>query len=137
MHYRNTGSGPVTPNPFIERTRPPACFACLRSTHLGHGSRRGSQAPTDTDDLQLTEELLLDNSESATTIDGVTIARPTTRDHQLVRRQVGLLLEACRARDLGGFIAACRQLVPEWQPSREFAAFIEGTTDQIPIISEH
>jgi O-antigen biosynthesis protein WbqV len=83
---------------------------------------------------KLTEELLLGDSEASTTIDGITIATPTRRDQREVSDLVTQLLSACQQRDLDGFIRLTRQLVPEWQPSREFSAIMDGSTDQFPII---
>ena len=85
---------------------------------------------------KLTEELLLDESEASTTVDGITIATAIHRDDGEITSLVDQLLIACQRRDLDGFIRLTRQLVPEWQPSREFSAFIDGHTDQFPVISE-
>ncbi len=83
---------------------------------------------------KMTEELLLDDSEAATTVDGITIATATRRERSEVSGLVDQLLIASQRRDLGGFIHLTRHLVPEWQPSQEFASFIDGRTDQFPII---
>jgi len=83
---------------------------------------------------KLTEELLLSDSEASTTIDGITVATPTRRDQREISDLVEQLLVACQNRYLDGFIRLTRQLVPEWQPSREFVALIDGSTDQFPII---
>ena len=85
---------------------------------------------------KLTEELLLGDSEASTTVDGITIATATRRDWHEVSDLVDRLLSACQRRDLDGFIRLTRQLVPEWQPSREFAAIVDGTTDQFPILPD-
>lgn len=83
---------------------------------------------------KLTEELLLGDSEASTTIDGVTIATPTRREQHEVADLVDRLLHACQKRDLDGFISLTQRLVPEWKPSREFAAIIESRTDQFPVL---
>jgi FlaA1/EpsC-like NDP-sugar epimerase len=85
---------------------------------------------------KLTEELLLGDSEASTVVDGITIATATRRDRREVSELVDRLLSACLRRDLDGFFRLVRQLVPEWQPSREFAAIVEGTTDQFPTIGQ-
>jgi FlaA1/EpsC-like NDP-sugar epimerase len=85
---------------------------------------------------KLTEELLLGDSEASTTVDGITIATPTRRDLTEVTRLVDNLLSACQRRDLGSFIHNTRLLVPEWIPSAEFSAFIDGRTDQMPALRE-
>ena len=85
---------------------------------------------------KLTEELLLDEAESATTIDGITVARPTHRDRAEVRQLVESLLDCCRRRDLDGFITFTKSLVPEWRPSAEFSAIMDGRTDAFPVIAE-
>jgi FlaA1/EpsC-like NDP-sugar epimerase len=84
---------------------------------------------------KLTEELLLDGSENATVVDGITVARSTRRDHQEVGELVAKLLTACQERDLAAFIHLTLKLVPEWQPSREFSALMEGRTDSFPALS--
>lgn len=83
---------------------------------------------------KLTEELLLGDSEASTTVDGITIATPTRRDQREISDLVEQLLTACQRRNLDGFIRLTHLLVPEWQPSREFATIMEGTTDQFPIL---
>lgn len=85
---------------------------------------------------KLTEELLLGDSEASTTVDGITIATPTRRDRSEISTLVERLLAACQKRDLDGFIRLTRQLVPEWVPSREFTAIVDGTTDQFPILGD-
>lgn len=83
---------------------------------------------------KLTEELLLGDSEATTTVDGITIATPTRRDQREISDLVEQLLAACQRRNLDGFIRLTHLLVPEWQPSREFAAIMDGSTDQFPIL---
>lgn len=84
---------------------------------------------------KLTEELLLGDSEASTTIEGITIATPTRRDHTRIKHDIDHLLQACRERDLTTFIDITRKLVPEWTPSLEFAAIIDGNTDQFPVLT--
>jgi FlaA1/EpsC-like NDP-sugar epimerase len=78
---------------------------------------------------KLTEELLIDEAEQATTVDGITIARATRREQAEVRAAVEGLLEACRSRDLQRFIDITCRLVPEWRPSAEFNNVANGQTD--------
>ena len=78
---------------------------------------------------KLTEELLIDEAEQATTVDGITIARATRREQAEVRAAVEGLLEACRCRDLQRFIDITGKLVPEWRPSAEFNRVADGQTD--------
>ncbi len=78
---------------------------------------------------KLTEELLLNEAEQATTVDGITIARATRREHAEVRAAVEELLEACRGRNLQRFIDITSRLVPEWIPSTEFNDVANGQTD--------
>jgi len=84
---------------------------------------------------KLTEELLLDGSEHVTVVDGITVARSTRREHQEVEDLVTKLLIACQERDLATFIHLTLKLVPEWQPSREFSALMEGRTDAFHVLS--
>ncbi len=78
---------------------------------------------------KLTEELLIDEAEQATTVDGITIARATRREQAEVREAVEGLLAACRSRDLQRFIDITCRLVPEWRPSAEFNNVANGQTD--------
>jgi UDP-N-acetylglucosamine 4,6-dehydratase len=84
---------------------------------------------------KLTEELLLDGSEHATVVDGITVARSSRREHHEVEDLVAKLLAACQERDLATFIHLTLKLVPEWQPSREFSALMEGRTDTFHALS--
>jgi FlaA1/EpsC-like NDP-sugar epimerase len=78
---------------------------------------------------KLYEELLLKDSEAATMVDGITVATPSRRDHGEVATLVADLLAACQRRDLDRFIHITKLLVPEWEPSKEFKAIVDGRTD--------
>jgi FlaA1/EpsC-like NDP-sugar epimerase len=78
---------------------------------------------------KLTEELLLDESESGTTVDGITIARSTRRNEKEIHALVEKLLAACGTRDLQKFIQITSHLVPEWKPSSDFNNLADGQTD--------
>jgi FlaA1/EpsC-like NDP-sugar epimerase len=83
---------------------------------------------------KLYEELLLQDSEAATVVDGITVASPTKRDHREVATLVNDLLSACHSRDLARFLHVTGLLVPEWEPSQEFKAIIDGRTDSFPVL---
>jgi FlaA1/EpsC-like NDP-sugar epimerase len=78
---------------------------------------------------KLTEELLLDEAEKGTTVDGITIARPTRRNEDELHHLVEDLLESCRTRSLEKFIHITKRLVPEWVPSPDFNSIADGKTD--------
>ncbi|MBA2481672.1 MAG: polysaccharide biosynthesis protein [Planctomycetes bacterium] len=79
---------------------------------------------------KLYEELLLEGSERGTTVNGLTVARSVQRDHLEVSVLVQELLQACRSRDIAGFIDATQKLVPDWTPSDLFLDFIDGPTER-------
>lgn len=78
---------------------------------------------------KLIEELLLDESEQGTTIDGITIARSTQRNESEIHSLIEELLQACHGRDLERFIDITTRLVPEWVPSVDFRNLANGKTD--------
>jgi FlaA1/EpsC-like NDP-sugar epimerase len=78
---------------------------------------------------KLIEELLLDEAEKGTTVDGITIARSTRRNEEELHAQVEELLESCRTRSLEKFIHITKRLVPEWIPSDDFNQLANGKTD--------
>ncbi|MBA3707468.1 MAG: polysaccharide biosynthesis protein, partial [Planctomycetes bacterium] len=79
---------------------------------------------------KLYEELLLEGSERATTVGGITVARATQRDRSEVAALVSSLLQACHDRDLASFIEHTQKLVPDWTPSEVFLDFIDGPTER-------
>lgn len=66
---------------------------------------------------KLFEELLIDESERSSAIEGITIGKSVGRPWMEVGPLVKDLLESCRRADLPAFAAILQRLVPEWTPS--------------------
>jgi len=71
---------------------------------------------------KLFEELLTDDAEAQTAIDGVVRARTAAPDADRIAPAVDRLLTACRDGDRPALREALLELVPEWQPSELFSA---------------
>lgn len=65
---------------------------------------------------KLFEELLVDDAERQSAVDGITIARSAERSWDDVGTLVDDLLAACRSQDLPSLALALQKLVPEWTP---------------------
>ncbi len=67
---------------------------------------------------KLYEELLLDDKEKGTAIEGILVAKPTGKNQAEVDRDVDDLIAACDAGDLHRLAQAMQRLVPEWVPDQ-------------------
>jgi len=69
---------------------------------------------------KLYEELLIDQSEQRTAVDGITVAHGCASTWTSVHASVTELLMACESGDLPGLVQTVKELVPEWEPSLDF-----------------
>ncbi len=83
------------------------------------------------------EELLLDESEQRTQVDGITVARPTNVPWDWLDHRVEALLKACTRQDLEGLARNLRSLVHEWTPSERYRIALQdsevGVTVAAPV----
>lgn len=75
---------------------------------------------------KLYEELLLGESERATAVPGITIARATAVPWPQLQHLSEQLLAACREGDTRAFARSLKGIVPEWTPSDAFAGAFGG-----------
>ena len=73
---------------------------------------------------KLYEELLIDESERRTAIDGITVAKGAGAQWPLVKTLVQDLLLACEAHDVRRLVQAIQDLVPEWEPSEAYREMV-------------
>jgi FlaA1/EpsC-like NDP-sugar epimerase len=71
---------------------------------------------------KLFEELLIDDAEAETAIEGVVRAPASPRDAGEIAELVDRLLETCHRGDRDALRDALLALVPEWRPSELFEA---------------
>jgi len=76
---------------------------------------------------KLYEELLINDAERKTCVEGITVGRPTPRDYSEIKALVTDLMLACESQNPGGLIRALKALVPEWQPSEAFRTYLDGS----------
>ena len=65
---------------------------------------------------KLYEELIIDDKEGGTNVDGILIAKPTAISWPTLASGVDALVAACRANDRRALVTTLRTLVPEWVP---------------------
>ena len=118
---------------FVDDENLAAAESAKRANKAGGKVQLKNEPAADDKDFE-EKELARLFKEAATVVDGITVASPTKRDHQEVAGLVRDLLKACHSRDLASFIHVTRLLVPEWEPSQEFKAIIDGRTDTFPIL---
>jgi len=75
---------------------------------------------------KLYEELLMNEAEHKTCVEGITVGRPTQRDYTEIKALVTDLMLACESQNPGGLIKALKALVPEWQPSEAYRKYLDG-----------
>ena len=75
---------------------------------------------------KLYEELLLGESERATAVSGITVARPTSVPWPHLQHLTEQLLAACSEGEMHAFAKALLLIVPEWVPSGQFARMFSG-----------
>jgi len=66
---------------------------------------------------KLYEELLMNDAERKTCVEGITVGRPTARDHGEIMSLVTDLMLACESQNPAGLVRSLKALVPEWVPS--------------------
>ena len=69
---------------------------------------------------KLYEELIIDDKEGGTNVDGILIAKPTPIAWDQLKARVDLLLVACHDGDRHQVALALKTLVPEWTPGERF-----------------
>jgi FlaA1/EpsC-like NDP-sugar epimerase len=79
---------------------------------------------------KLFEELLIDESERRTAIDGITVGRPSHVTWDWLEHRIQALLSACARQDLEGMARNLRSLVTEWKPSERYRLAL-GDSDVI------
>jgi FlaA1/EpsC-like NDP-sugar epimerase len=70
---------------------------------------------------KLYEELIIDDREGGTNVDGILIAKPTQVSWDDLSQRIDRLVTACRANERRELVMALQALVPEWVPSERFA----------------
>lgn len=73
---------------------------------------------------KLYEELLIDESERRTAVDGITVAKGAGAQWPLVKTLVQDMLLACEAHDVRRLVQAIQNLVPEWEPSEAYREMV-------------
>jgi FlaA1/EpsC-like NDP-sugar epimerase len=73
---------------------------------------------------KLYEELLLEDRESSTIVQGILKAKATKRPWEEIQVALHVLFAACGDRDQVSFVRALKQLVPEWVPSAAYSEFV-------------
>ncbi len=68
---------------------------------------------------KLYEELLMDDCEHKTSVEGITVAHAASYSYPALAGGVSRLLQAAEARDIGKMSAELKVLVPEWTASVE------------------
>ena len=74
---------------------------------------------------KLYEELLIDDSERKTAVDGITVAKAGPAHWPQVKGSVQDLLLACESHDVRRLVLAIKDMVPEWEPSTAFRTMLE------------
>ena len=75
---------------------------------------------------KLYEELLINDAECKTRVEGITIAHPTLVSFESLRSRVEDLMLACETQSLAGMVRALKALVPEWTASIGLAKHLEA-----------
>ncbi len=70
---------------------------------------------------KLYEELIIDDKEGGTNVDGILIAKPSPIPWPQLNARIDLLLQACHAGDRHQLATVLKTLVPEWTPGERFA----------------
>jgi len=83
---------------------------------------------------KLYEELLINDAEQGTAIDGITIAKPAIRPYERLQHRVESMLQACQAGDMDDVLVNLKALVPEWAVSKQTEAMLKVTPT---VIREH
>ena len=84
---------------------------------------------------KLYEELLIDETDSRTDVDGITVARPTKVAWDWLEHRVDALLAACARRDLEGLARNLRSVVHEWVPSERYRIALQDSEPGITVAS--
>jgi FlaA1/EpsC-like NDP-sugar epimerase len=75
---------------------------------------------------KLYEELIIDDKEGGTNVDGILVAKPAAIPYGKLAHEVDVLIDACRAADRQKMVDALRALVPEWVVGQRLAQFTHG-----------
>lgn len=70
---------------------------------------------------KLYEELIIDDKEGGTNVDGILIAKPSPIPWEQLNGRIDLLLHASQVGDRQQLAQALKSLVPEWTPGERFA----------------
>ena len=71
---------------------------------------------------KLYEELIIDDKEGGTSVDGILVAKPNLVDWQDLAARAGSLITAAEAGDTAGLGHALKSLVPEWTPDKRWSS---------------
>ncbi len=76
---------------------------------------------------KLYEELIIDDNEGGTSVDGILVAKPNQVAWERLAQQVQTLVAAAEAGDRSALAWALKSLVPEWTADKRWGEFLQGS----------